>query len=51
MSYNPSGKKYNMGKYQIQGNRPPSGYRKPTADVNDTPKGLKLEGSSAIDIK
>ena len=50
--YSNSGtKKYNIGKYQIQGNRPPSGYRKPMIDSTDNSKGFKLEGSSAIDIK
>jgi leucine-rich repeat-containing protein 49 len=44
-------KKYNIGKYQIQGNRPPSGYRKPIADYPDQAKNFKLEGNNPIDIK
>lgn len=51
MYSNSASKKYTIGKYQIQGNRPPSGYRKPIADPVDGTKGFKLEGSSAIDIK
>lgn len=51
MYTNSGSKKYNIGKYQIQGNRPPSGYRKPMSETSDGPKNFKLEGSSAIDIK
>jgi leucine-rich repeat-containing protein 49 len=51
MYSNSASKKYTIGKYQIQGNRPPSGYRKPIADAVDGAKSFKLEGSSAIDIK
>ena len=40
-----------MKKYQIQGNRPPSGYRKPTAEAFDPAKNFKVEGMNAIDIK
>ena len=51
MYSNSGSKKYNIGKYQIQGNRPPSGYRKPMAGSTNMSKGFKVEGSSAIDIK
>lgn len=51
MYSNSGSKKYNISKYQIQGNRPPSGYRKPIGDSDSGPKSFKLEGSSAIDIK
>lgn len=51
MYSNSGSKKYNIGKYQIQGNRPPSGYRKPIADTSDVAKSFKIEGSNAIDIK
>lgn len=40
-----------MKKYQIQGNRPPSGYRKPTVEPFDPSKNFKVEGMNAIDIK
>lgn len=51
MHTNSGGKKYGVGKYQIQGNRPPSGYRKPAVETTEPAIGFKVEGSSAIDIK
>ena len=40
-----------MKKYQIQGNRPSSGYRKPLTEGSEGAKSFKLEGSSAFDVK
>ena len=40
-----------MKKYQIQGNRPSSGYRKPISEISEGAKSFKLEGSSAFDVK